>query len=518
MASFPRMSLRLLESYGARDENDLVVYVPEVPRSRITPGIVHLGVGGFHRAHQALYTMEILRYDPSWGILGVGLLPSDESIRDALARQDFCYSLIEKGHLEDQRGYLVHSILGMKVVPLDGVEDVLETMSKKEIRIVSLTVTEKGYCFDGNREEIEGWNPMVVADMKDPERPVSAMGLIVTALKRRWRSGIPPFTVLSCDNLPMNGRVVRKAVMQLAARMFPGIGLVEWMERACCFPSTMVDGITPVPTKEDVELVQRLLRIHDEVPSVREPFRQWVIEDSFVGGCRPPWHLAGAQFVVNVEPYELAKIRLLNVPHSAIAYAGSLLGLQFIHQSASDQTLELYLRALMEEISPTLEKPCAETGILDLVHYRNVLVFRFQNAAIQDTIDRVAQDGSAKYANQLVPIVKELLGMNRSVKFLAFAVAAWALHLRGKDLQGRSLNVFDPRKEELMGIMQSASGLMKLLSDHSIFGSLVDEAGALFRDQVVSIFASMERDGVRVTASRMILSRRDRLARVGTKL
>mmetsp|Transcript_8426 Transcript_8426/g.17125 ORF Transcript_8426/g.17125 Transcript_8426/m.17125 type:complete len:517 (-) Transcript_8426:268-1818(-) len=495
------LTLSVAEGYQARHGDEGSVYVPGVARSQMSPGIVHIGVGGFHRSHQALYTMEVLGHDPSWAIVGVGLLLADEATRDVLARQDFCYSLIEKGHFDCPRAYLITSILDFVVAPVDGIETVLETLSKENIRIVSLTVTEKGYCFDAHAGDLDWTQPVVQHDVDNPHAPESAIGVLVAALYRRWRSGHRPFTIVSCDNVPLNGKMVSVAVRSMAEKMVPqDESFHRWIETECRFPSTMVDGITPVTCPADVDLASRILGYLDSAPSVREPYRQWVIENAFVDDRRPPWHRAGAQMVDNVEPFELCKIRLLNVPHSAVAYLGSVIGLTFIHEASSQSVLERYLRGLMGEICPTLETSFAEASI-DSLHYRNVLVFRFQNSEIRDTIARVSQDGSAKYSKQLVPIVLELLEQRRSVRHLALAVSSWAFHLRGRTEAGNDIPVFDPRAEELQAWMRQGQdggiqGLQSLLRDRDIFGTLVGSCGDSFRAHVEKQYQDMISVGV----------------------
>ena len=353
----------------------------------MAPGIVHLGLGGFHRAHMARYTHDLMEVDRAalgWGILGVGLMPDDRSMIDDLAAQDGFYTLVER-EAQDATATVIGSLAGVLFAG-DTSAALLRAIDDPAIRIVSLTVTENGYCLDPATKRLDPAHPLVAADLSRPAEPRSAIGVLVEALRRRRERGAPPFTPLTCDNIQANGHVLRDAVLA-HARLRDG-ALADWIAREVRFPSTMVDRITPRTTDDDRATVSRLYGIRDRRPVVCERFKQWVIEDEFALG-RPEWERVGAQFVTDVAPYEMMKLRLLNASHLAVSGLGRLAGCETIDKSMRDARISSVMVALMErETGPTLPPI---PGI-DLDAYKSTLVDRFGNSAIRDTVDRVNTD------------------------------------------------------------------------------------------------------------------------------
>jgi fructuronate reductase len=406
-----------------------------VPRARPSAiGIVHLGLGAFHRGHQVEFTDDALAASPGdrWGIAGVSLKTA--GARDRLAAQDTLYTLVKKSPEGIER-----RILGSLREALFLGEDrarVVERLAAPDTAIVSLTITEKGYGHDPATGRLDAAHPEIAADLAGGE-PRSAVGLIVDALAARRGSHGKPFTVLCCDNLPHNGAVVRGLVLEFSARR--DASLSKWIERSVAFPSTMVDRIVPATTDADIADNDAALGVHDAAPVVCEPFRQWVIEDAFVAG-RPAWERAGAEIVADVAPFEAMKLRLLNGSHSALAYLGFLAGDDFIYEVAARPEFERFMRALMAEAVPTLQLPAS----VDLAAYQDALVTRFRNPALPHRTRQIAMDGSQKLPQRLLATIRENLAAGRPIERLALAVAAWMRYVYGSDEKGATIEVQDP--------------------------------------------------------------------------
>jgi mannitol 2-dehydrogenase len=397
------------------------VPIPAYDRDRVRTGIVHIGVGGFHRAHEAMYLDRLLEQGKAedWGICGVGVLPSDRRMAEVMAAQDGLYTLVVKhpdGTLEPR---VVGSIVEYLLAP-DDPEAVVERMADEATRIVSLTVTEGGYNVSPVTGEFDATAPDVLADLQPGAVPRTAFGLITEALVRRRQRGLPPFTVVSCDNIQGNGDVARRSFSAFAGLRDPELG--AWVDREVPFPNSMVDRITPATTDEDREEVRQRFGVDDGWPVVCEPFAQWVLEDRFSLG-RPPLEDAGVQLVEDVEPYELMKLRLLNASHQALAYFGYLAGYRLVHEAAQDPLLQRLLLGYMEEeATPTL-RPVP--GI-DLGEYRENLIVRFSNPAVRDTLARLAFDGSERIPKWLLPVIRENLATGGEIRRSAAVVASWA--------------------------------------------------------------------------------------------
>ena len=454
------------------------VSVPNYDRGAVQPWIAHLGVGGFHRAHQAVYTDDLLRRGlDRWGICGVGITAADRRMQEALAQQDWLYTLVAAS----AEGLDVR-VIGSMVRYLVAREDtrpVIERLAGEETRLVSLTVTENGYHHDPQTGELNLLVPEVAHDLDHPNEPQTVVGTLAAMLVWRFRGGRRPVTILSCDNLPGNGAILRGLVLGfLAEARLPeaDYGARGWVEEAVPFPNTMVDRITPFTTEDRRRSLEQQYGVRDNWPVFCEDFRQWVIEDRFATG-RPPWEEAGAQFVPDVHPYELMKIRLLNGSHSALAYLAYLLGHRDVDRAMADPDLRCFLRErYMEEVTPTLQPV---PGI-DLDAYKDGLVRRFANPAIRDQVTRLAMDGSKKVPNMIVKPLAETLRAGRPFGAMALALAGWIRFLAGTDEEGKAVVVEDPLAESLMAAARRGGRDPRpFLALREIFGEEVPRARAL---------------------------------------
>lgn len=435
---------------------------PRYDRRRLRGGIVHLGVGAFQRAHQAVVNEAALHAsgDLRWGIVGVSLRSPDT--RDALRGQDGLYTVAlrdtdDSGRLRQQL-QVVGGFTELLVAPEDPAA-VLARIAAPEAAILSLTVTEKGYCHDPASGRLQAQHPDIVHDLAHPQAPRSALGFIVHGLALRCAAGLPPLTVLCCDNLPANGRLLRGLVLDFAGRV--DAALQDWIATHCSFPCSMVDRIVPRTTDADRAAVAAQLGVQDAWPVMGEPFLDWVIEDDFVAG-RPAWERGGARFVPEVQPYELMKLRLLNGTHSALAYLGCLAGWRTVDQAVAVPSLRAYLSTMMrEEIAPTLPHV---TG-LDPLAYGERILARYANAALAHRTRQIAMDGSQKLPQRLLGTVSDRLRQGESVHRLALAVAAWLVFLRGTDEAGQAYTIDDPLAPLLAQRLQAADGVATAHAD-----------------------------------------------------
>jgi mannitol 2-dehydrogenase len=445
--------------------------VPAYDRSRVRAGIVHLGVGAFHRSHQAMYVDRLLEQGQGedWGICGVGVLPSDRRVAEAMAAQDCLYTLVVKHADGSLAARVVGSIVEYLLAP-DDPEAVVEKMAAASTRIVSLTVTEGGYNIDPVTGEFDAADPGVQHDLREGGAPRTAFGLVTEALARRRDRGLLPFSVVSCDNIQHNGDVARGSFTAFAALRDPDLG--AWIDREVPFPNSMVDRITPATTDDDRAEVARRFGVDDRWPVVCEPFTQWVLEDRFSLG-RPPLEEAGVQLVADVEPYERMKLGLLNASHQALAYLGHLAGYRLVHDAAQDPLFQRFLLGYMvEEATPTL-RPVP--GI-DLAEYRHDLIARFSNPAIRDTLARLAFDGSERLPKWLLPVVRVNLATGGEVRRSAAVVAAWARYAEGEDEEGHPIEVVDRRRDSLMArARRQREDPLAFIADRELFGDLVDD-------------------------------------------
>ena len=444
----------------------------------VTAGIAHIGVGGFHRAHQAAYTDALMNTGEGldWGICGIGTRADESSMRDALASQDYLYTLVELDDRPDTEVRVMGSIRDMLLVSQDGSEAVVSRLADPAIRIVSLTITEGGYCMDDSTGEFNAKLPHIQHDVENPRTPISVFGLLCAALAKRRGQGLPAFTVMSCDNLPHNGDVTRKATLAFASLV--DVELANWIERYVSFPNAMVDRITPMTSLAHRKDLKQQHGIDDAWPVVCEPFVQWVLEDKFVSG-RPAWEKVGVQFTDDVTPYEEMKIKLLNGSHLALTYLGFLRGYRFVHETMADPLFVEYIRQYMDEdVTPQL----APVPGIDLTQYKQTLIERFSNCAIADQLERVCSDGSSKFPKFSVPTIDRLIADGAELDRAALVVAAWALYLRGVDENGDRYRIPDPRAEFCQSLVEEDDGLAeRLLGREEIFGNHIARSPA-FRE------------------------------------
>lgn len=461
------------------------VAVPAYDRSAISPGIVHLGIGAFHRAHMAVYVDDLLKDNPEWAIVGASLRRPDT--KEALEPQDGLYTVAVR-----DAGGTHPRVIGSILKVLDANtqrEELLALMASPQIRIVSLTVTEKGYCHDPATGELDPRHPDIVHDLANPTAPRSAPGILVEALARRHAAGIAPFAVMSCDNLPSNGATVRRIVAKLATLRDAALG--EWVGSEVAFPGTMVDRIVPSTTDADRAVVAELVGAEDAWPIMTEPFTQWVIEDHFPNG-RPPFELAGAQLVADVEPFERMKLRMLNGSHSTIAYLGYLAGHQYVSEAIAAPAFAKLIHDLMtQEVMPTLDMP----GV-DLAAYRDQLLARFANPALQHRTWQIAMDGSQKLPQRLLGTIRDRLAAGQGTDRLTLGVAGWMRYVMGIDENGENIDVRDPLAMRMLAISADAgddpeelfeglAGIVEIFGDDLIdneqFGAdVVDHLDSLF--------------------------------------
>ena len=471
---------------------------PSYDRNRVTTGIVHLGIGAFHRAHQAFYTEQVLaKGDLRWGILGASLRSPDT--RDALHPQRGLYTLNTRSGAGDELA-VIGAIKDVLVAP-ESPAALIEAMARADVKIVSLTITEKGYCHDPATGMLNESHPDIQHDLNNPDQPRSAIGFLVAALARRRSHGVKPFTILCCDNLPSNGIVVKNVVTRFAQLRDPALG--DYVEHYVKCPSTMVDRIVPATSDEDRDLITREIGVVDAWPIMTEPFSQWVIEDQF-GDDRPAWEECGAELVKNVAPYEHMKLRLLNGSHSTLAYLGYLAGYQTVADAMKDHALAQLISDLMEhEAAPTLTMPDGA----DIPRYRASLLTRFRNPALKHRTWQIAMDGSQKLPQRLLGTVRDRLAAGQSIDRLALGVAAWMRYVTGVDEQGAPIDVRDPLAPRLATIAAAAQSEPEalargLLALEMIFGEDLPQ-NAAFTEPVIAALQSLYARGAKATMAAM---------------
>ena len=432
---------------------------PRTPRP--ATGIVHLGLGAFFRAFGCVYVADAMQVaGGDWGIVGVSLRSPDT--RDALKPQDWAYTCVTL--TPDGPQTRVIDVLNDVLVAPEDPQAVLDAMCDPGVRIVSLTVTEKGYCHNPATGALNMGHPDILYDLTH-NLPRSAPGYLVRALQQRHAAGIAPFTVLTCDNLPHNGALVRGVVLDMARRIDPA--LADWIAENGRFPATMVDRITPATTDEDIKTVEQLTGFHDASPVMHEPFRQWAVQDDFVNGDRPDLAAAGAQLVDDVAAFEDMKLRMLNGTHSALAYLGYLAGHETISDTVADPAFAAYVRHCWEEIMPAVAAP---PGV-DLTDYADALFDRYANPAIRHRTWQIAMDGSQKLPQRLLGTLRANLDAGRDSPALCLAVAGWMRYVAGKDEAGQPIDVRDPLADLLRDTAtdSATSTVAALLSLDQIF-------------------------------------------------
>ncbi|MFO1175346.1 MAG: mannitol dehydrogenase family protein [Paracoccaceae bacterium] len=442
---------------------------PAYDRARLTSGIVHIGCGNFHRAHQAVYFDDLFALGEGldFAITGAGVRDGDERMRQALAGQDWLYSVVE---LEPgaRNARVIGSLNGF--VPVSpGNSPLIAAMAAPATRIVSLTVTEGGYYIDPMTGTFSPDHPDIRRDAQVPDRPETAFGAIIAALKQRRAAGVQPFTVMCCDNVPHNGRVTRDAVVGLCALSDPA--LADWIGANVAFPNSMVDRITPATGDRERAMV-RSLGLEDAAPVTCEPFRQWVMEDSFPAG-RPPLERVGVTFTDRVDLYETMKIRILNGGHAIIAYPAGLLGIELVHEAMADGQIRAFLdRLLTTEVLPILP----EVPGVSLTDYKALIISRFSNPEVADTVRRLCLDGSNRQPKFIVPSARDGLGAGRDIAGLALASALWCRYCFGVDETGAAIAPNDPNWDRLTRTAAAAR------HDPAAWLAMTDIYGDLGRD------------------------------------
>lgn len=471
------------------------VATPRYERSKLKTGIVHFGVGGFHRAHEAVTLDNLFNAGLStdWAICGVGLLPNDLKMKQVLDQQDCLYTLTLKHSDGHREARVIGSIIEYIFGP-ENPEALIEKLANPDTRIVSLTITEGGYNFDRVTGEFDATNQAVAQDLSPHASPTTVFGYIFAALKLRRERGIAPFTVMSCDNIQGNGDVAKKMFTAFASLKQPDFG--TWMEENVAFPNSMVDRITPVTSTEDIVEAEKNTGLADAWPVVAEPFFQWVIEDHFPLG-RPAFEKAGVQMVKDVMPYELMKLRLLNASHQGLTYFGYLSGYRYAHEATGDPAIsEFLLRYMNEEATPTL---LPVPGI-DLEAYKHQLIERFSNPEVKDTLARLCAESSDRIPKWLLPVVHDQLAKGGSVELSAAIVASWARYAEAIDEQGQPIDVVDPLKDELILIAKSQrDNPLAFIQNESLFGDLAKNES--FRTDYLAALNSLFTNGAHKTVA-----------------
>ncbi|MBX7447962.1 mannitol dehydrogenase family protein [Mycolicibacterium sp. 3033] len=436
---------------NAENQPRIPIDKPTYDRARTGIGIVHFGVGGFHRAHQAAYVDQLLNAGlaDGWGICGVGVLPADRRMADVMAAQDGLYTLLLEHPDGTREARVIGSIVDYRFAP-DDPEAVIELLAAPSTRIISLTITEGGYQQDDLPE-------------------VNVFGLVTDALARRRDRGVPSPTIVSCDNIADNGDVARRAFTAYADSAHPGLS--DWMTEHTRFPNSMVDRITPVTTPDVIDTVATEFGVEDQWPVIAEPFTAWVLEDEFSDG-RPPWQDADVLLVDDVTPYELMKLRLLNAGHQTLCYFAYLAGYRLVHDAAGDPLFAELLRRYFAEATPTL----APVPGIDLDDYQRTLIERFANPGVRDTIARLCAYSSDRIPQWLVPVIEANLKADRSVEISAAVVASWARYAEGVDEQGEPIDVEDNRTATLAPLAQAQrENASAFIENTALFGDLAQQ-------------------------------------------
>lgn len=472
---------------------------PRYDRTVVKPGLVHIGVGGFFRAHQAVYADDLLEAggDPQWGYCGVGLLPGDARMRDALRRQNGLYTVVERDGA-NIRARVIGSLVDYLFAP-DAPGQVIEKLASPGTKIISLTITEGGYYIDRKTGGFDVEHPDIQLDLANPGRPRSVFGFLTESLHRRMLGDGSPVTLMSCDNIQGNGSLLKRHLTAFAGRR--DTRLAAWIERHCSFPNSMVDRITPGTTDENRTMVANELGIDDQWPVMTEPFRQWVLEDHFAAG-RPAWEMCGVQFTDDVAAYEKIKLRVLNGSHQALCYIGLLLGHTYVHEATTDPDIrKLVQRMLQHEVIPSL---AAMPG-MELGGYQAKVLERFSNAAVRDPLTRISIYGASGIPQFLLPSIEEQLKRG-SATLLSFVIASWFRCLAGHDDNGREIRLSDPMAPVLQKIARRArEDPEAVFSGHDLFGPRLSQSEA-FRTSVKETLRSFYQFGAKESLRRCLVS------------
>ncbi|MBF6171322.1 mannitol dehydrogenase family protein [Nocardia blacklockiae] len=469
---------------------------PRYDRDAVRVGIAHFGVGGFHRAHQAMYLDKLMTSGRAleWGICGIGVTPADRRMRDVLRDQDGLYTLVLAHPDGSRESRVIGSIVDYRYAP-DDPEAVVELLADPAIRIISLTITEGGYNLRDSDGEFDCDAPAVRRDLSGEYPPATVFGLVTAALARRRERGVAAPTIVSCDNIEGNGRVARRSFTSYAEQVDPT--LAQWISGNVGFPNSMVDRITPVTTPDVVERLEADTGVHDEWPVLAEPFAAWVLEDDFAAG-RPPLDDAGVQLVDDVYAYELMKLRLLNAGHQCLCYFAYLAGYRLVHEAAQDPLFAEFLDQYLDyEAMPTLPR------IPGLTTFRASLIQRFANPHIRDTVARLCADSSDRIPKWLLPVIRDNLAADRPVRMAAATVAAWARYAEAVDEHGEPIEVVDRLADTLIPLARTQrDNPLAFLENRSVFGDLVDQPR--FVEEYVGVLTALHRDGARATLEDLV--------------
>jgi mannitol-1-phosphate/altronate dehydrogenase len=480
-----QLDTRTLVHHAAR------VSVPTYDRRALECGVVHIGVGSFHRSHQAMYFEQLARrgLGNGWALTGVGLRHRD--MKEALDAQDGLYTVVARGVAGDE-AHVIGIMTRYLFAPEEGAA-LLDTLTDRKTRLVTLTITAAGYKVNPETGAFAKDDPEVVSDLAHPSEPCTAPGLLVEALRRRRDRGDAPFTVLSCDNMPDNGAVARTAVVAFAG--LRDRRLARWIAEHVTFPSSMVDRITPSTTAEDRVMVEQQFGVRDRWPVITENFSQWIVEDAFCNG-RPPLDEVGVEFVDDVRPYALMKTRMLNASHSALGYLGTLAGYTRTDEAMTDPVFATYIeQMMMEEIARLLP-----SGGIDLASYGATLRSRFVNPAIGDRLSRLCRNGSTKVPAHILSSIRDARAAQQPHELLTLAVSGWCRYLRGVEDEGRRIEIEDSAGSRLQALASAGGNDPRpLLGDHATFGSL--GACPQFAAAVQRDLLEMERHGTRAVVA-----------------
>ncbi|AUM04476.1 MULTISPECIES: mannitol dehydrogenase family protein [Enterobacter] len=467
------------------------VQQPRYDRQQLRSRIVHFGFGAFHRAHQALLTNRVLNEKGGdWGICEISLFSGDV-LMSQLRAQDHLFTVLEKG-AEGNEAIIVGAVHECLNAKLDSLPAIIEKFCEPQVAIVSLTITEKGYCIDPATGKLDLHNARIIHDLENPSEPHSAPGILVEALHRRRERGLPAFTVLSCDNIPDNGHVVKNAVLGMAQKR--SAALSEWIDSHVSFPGTMVDRIVPAATEASLAEITDALGVEDPCAISSEPFIQWVVEDNFVAG-RPEWEVAGVQMVQDVLPWEQMKLRMLNGSHSFLAYLGYLAGYAHINECMEDAAFrEAARRLMLDEQAPTLR-----IKDVDLTAYADSLLERFANPALQHRTWQIAMDGSQKLPQRMLDGIRVHLERKTPWSLLALGVAGWIRYVSGTDDRGNAIDVRDPLSDKIRTMVNASSDTDRvnaLLGLSEVFGHDLAQNSA-FVEAVSQAYQRITRHGAR---------------------
>lgn len=481
-----KLSLANLGAISAR------AAVPVYQRSDLKAGIVHFGIGNFHRAHQAVYLDDLFNTgrDRDWALIGAGVTSYDGAMRDKLRGQDYLTTVVEQ-----DVGKSEARVTGAMIDFLDpgNRAGIIERIADPTIRIVSMTITEGGYFINPASGHFDPEHPAIVADARNPDDPKTVFGIILAGLRLRRDRGIAPFTVMSCDNIPGNGHVTENAVTGLA-RLSDDTDFANWIADNVAFPNSMVDRITPATGAREIDHCRDTFGIDDAWPVYCEEFKQWVMEDKFTAG-RPALENVGVTFVDDVAPFELMKIRILNGGHAAIAYPGALMDIHFVHETMEEPLIRDFLAKLETTEIISCVPPVPNTDIQD---YFKLIVRRFANPKIGDTVARLAQDGSNRQPKFILPSTTDRLAKGEDVQGLALVSALWCRYFEGKSDSGKTIEFNDASAERLQAAaIASRDNPLAFLALKDIFGE-VGESGQ-FQKRFTEALTSLRKNGTRAT-------------------